>query len=68
MQADDVKLLGDDTYSLAISPNGKYVVGYNPSKIRSGVGTESFVYNVGSGALKQPIVQTIGKPVECLEM
>ena len=52
MQADDVKLLGDDTYSLAISPNGKYVVGYNPSKIRSGVGTESFVYNVGSGALK----------------
>ena len=26
MQADDVKLLGDDTYSLAISPNGKYVV------------------------------------------
>lgn len=70
MQADDVKLLGDDTYSLAISPNGKYVVGYNPSKIRSGVGTESFVYNVGSGALKWITTDSSDdwKPVECLEM
>ena len=52
MQAADVKILGDNTYSLAISPNGKYLVGYNPTKTRSGIGTESFVYNVGSGSLQ----------------
>ena len=52
MQADEVKVLEENTFSLAISPNGKYLVGYNPTKVKSGVGTESFLYDVGSGSLK----------------
>lgn len=52
MQADEVKVLDENTYSLAISPNGKYLVGYDPTKVQSGVGTESFVYDVGSGSLQ----------------
>lgn len=52
MQADEVKVLEENTFSLAISPNGKYLVGYNPTKVKSGIGTESFLYDVGSGSLK----------------
>ena len=29
VRADEVKLLGDNTYCLAMSPNGNYLVGYN---------------------------------------
>ncbi|GAB6975337.1 hypothetical protein JCM15124A_02440 [Prevotella falsenii] len=52
MQADEVKILEENTFSLAISPNGKYLVGYNPTKVKSEVGTESFLYDVSSGSLK----------------
>lgn len=70
MQADEVKVLDENTYSLAISPNGKYLVGYDPTKVQSGVGTESFVYDVGSGNLQWVTTDDPEqwKPAVCSEM
>ena len=51
VRADEVKMLGDNTYCLAMSPNGNYLVGYNPTKVQFGIGTESFVYNMSDKTL-----------------
>ena len=52
VRADEVKLLDDNTYCLAMSPNGNYLVGYNPTKVEFGIGTESFVYNISNNSIK----------------
>lgn len=52
VRADEVKLLDDNTYCLAMSPNGNYLVGYNPTKVEFGIGTESFVYNMSNNSIK----------------
>lgn len=45
MKADEVEVMPDYSYAMAVSPNGRYLVGYNPSTAVSGVGTESFLYD-----------------------
>jgi putative BNR/asp-box repeat-containing domain protein len=61
VRADEVKLLGDNTYCLAMSPNGNYLVGYNPTKVEFGMGTESFVYNMSKETLNWITTSDPGK-------
>ncbi len=65
VRADEVKVMQDNTYAIALSPNGQYLVGHNPTQVVFGIETESFLYNAGNATLNWITANDAGTWATC---